>query len=483
MSIVILAFSCIDNNLELQSGDHAGENQLAIANASALTVTPGVVNQIVTYGDKSALFQQLSTTSSFTTGTNRNPNVDFNASTTHQTMDGFGYTLTQGSAYVMMTSLSMSQRSTLLTELFDPTNGIGISFIRIGIGATDLSTSVYTYDDLTSGTDVTMSKFSLTGPDLTYLIPVIKEVLAIAPSIKIIATPWSAPAWMKTNNSLSNGSLKPEYYDAYALYFVKYLQAMQSNGISVYAITPQNEPENCCNNPAMLMTSTEETNFILKLAPAISNAGFATKIIAYDHNCDDTQYPISVLTGSAGQFVDGAAFHLYAGNISALTTVHNATGKNVYFTEQYTGSGGSFLGDLGWHMQNVMIGATNNWAKVALEWNLANDPTYGPHTPGGCTTCLGAVTVGAGTYSRNVAYYIIAHMSKFVRPTAVHVSTASSSSTLFASGFVNSSTDGSSKVLVVYNNGQRDQAFNIKYNGQIAVVTLKKKSVGTYIWY
>lgn len=475
-------FSCTDNAMDTRTANAQSNVELASTTAT-ITTTPGVVNQFVTYGDKSALFQQLPASPAFGSGTNRNPSVELNPAGTQQSIDGFGYTLTQGSAYVMMTSMSTAQRNSLLTELFDPVNGIGVSFIRIGIGATDLSTSVYTYNDLASGTDVTMSKFSLAGPDLTYLIPVLKEILAIAPTIKIIATPWSAPAWMKTNNSLSNGSLKPEYYDAYALYFVKYLQAMQSHSISIYAVTPQNEPEHCCNNPAMLMTSAEQTNFILKLAPAITNAGFSTKIVAYDHNCDDTQYPIDVLTGAAAQYVDGAAFHLYAGNISALTTVHNATGKNVYFTEQYTGAGGSFLGDLGWHMQNVMIGSTNNWSKVALEWNLANDPTYGPHTPGGCTSCLGAVTIGSGTVTRNVAYYIVAHMSKFIRPGATHITTVSGASTLFASAFINNSANGGSKVLVVYNNGQRDQTFNIKYNGQIAVVTLKKKSAATYVWY
>jgi glucosylceramidase len=477
-----MSFACMDTNVDLKQDTGKSSEELNFAAASVIT-TPGVVNQVVTHGDKSALFQTLAATPAFTTGTNRNPNIELVPGSTQQTMDGFGYTLTQASAYVMMNSLTTPQRNGLLTELFDATNGIGVSFLRIGIGATDLSTSVYTYNDLASGTDVTMSQFSLNGPDLTYLIPVLKEIVAIVPSIKIIATPWTAPAWMKTNNSLSNGSLKTEYYDAYALYFVKYLQAMQSHGINIYAVTPQNEPEHCCNNPAMLMTSTEQTNFILKMAPAIQNAGFATKIIAYDHNCDNTQYPINVLNGPAGSYVDGAAFHLYAGNISALTTVHNATGKNVYFTEQYTGAGGSFLGDLGWHMQNVMVGGTNNWAKVALEWNLANDPTYGPHTVGGCDSCLGAVTVGSGTYTRNVAYYIVAHMSKYVRPGATHTTTTSSSSSMFATGFVNSAASGGSKVLVVYNNGQRDQAFNIKYNGQIATVTLKKKSVGTYVWY
>lgn len=232
------------------------------------------------------------------------------------------------------------------------------------------------------------------------------------------------------------------------------------------------------------MTSTEQTNFILKLGPAIQNAGFATKIIAYDHNCDNTAYPIAVLTGPAGPYVDGAAFHLYAGNISAMSTVHNNTGKNVYFTEQYTGSNGNFSGDLGWHMQNVMIGGTNNWAKTALEWNVATNSTYGPYTPGGCTTCLGAFTIASnGSVTRNVSYYIVAHMSKFIRPGALRVTSTSSTTNLVAAGFTNNSANGSAKVLVVYNKRPTNQTFNIKYEGKIITVTLKKNSVGTYIWY
>lgn len=232
------------------------------------------------------------------------------------------------------------------------------------------------------------------------------------------------------------------------------------------------------------MTSTEQTNFILKLGPAIQNAGFATKIIAYDHNCDNTAYPIAVLTGAAAPYVDGAAFHLYAGNISAMSTVHNNTGKNVYFTEQYTGSSGNFSGDLGWHMQNVMIGSTNNWAKTALEWNVATNSTYGPYTPGGCTTCLGAFTIANnGSVARNVSYYIVAHMSKFIRPGALRVTSTSSTTNLVAAGFTNNSANGGSKVLVVYNKRPTNQTFNIKYEGKIVTVTLKKNSVGTYIWY
>jgi glucosylceramidase len=463
--------------------DQTPPDKGASVSANALNTAPGVVNQFVTHGDKSALFKELSTTS-FSAANNNNPTLELNDASTFQTIDGFGYTLTQGSAYVMMTLLNSTQRSTLINELFHPTSGIGISFIRIGIGATDMSSSAYTYNDLPAGqTDVTMSRFSLSGPDLTYVIPVLKEILGVAPSIKIIATPWTAPAWMKTNGSLSGGNLKPEYYDAYALYFVKYFEAMKAHGITIHSITPQNEPEHCCNNPAMLMSASEQTNFILKLAPALSNAGFSPKIIAWDHNCDNTQYPISVLTGAASAYVDGAAFHLYAGDISAMSTVHNSTGKNVYFTEQFTSSSGSFLGDLGWHMRNVMIGSTNNFSKVALEWNLATDSNFGPHTNGGCSTCLGGVTVTNGAYTRNVSFYIVAHMSKYIRPGAVRVQSTSGSRDLSCAGFVNSSVNGGAKVLVVYNNGQRNTTFNIKHQGKIATVTLNKKSAGTYVWH
>lgn len=481
--LFLIAGGCADQAVVQK--DTVDEQQALVSAAATLNTSPGVVNQFVTHGDKSALFQQLAGTPSFTTASNSNATLELNPATTFQSMDGFGYTLTQGSAYVMMTQMTSTQRATLLSEIFHPTNGIGVSFLRIGIGATDLSTAVYTYNDLPSGqTDSNQANFSLSGPDLTHTIPVLKEVLAIVPTMKIIATPWSAPAWMKTNNSLSGGNLKTEYYDSYALYFVKYLQAMKSQGIDIYAVTPQNEPEHCCNNPAMLMTATEQANFILKLGPALQNAGFVTKIIVYDHNCDHPEYPTEVLNGPAGAYADGAAFHLYAGNISAMTTVHNNTGKNVYFTEQFTGSSGSFLGDLGWHMQNVMLGGTNNWAKAALEWNLANNATYGPYTNGGCTTCLGAVTVASnGTVTRNVAYYIVAHMSKFIRPGALRTASTSSSKDLFCAGFVNSTAEGNAKVLVVYNNGQRNLSFNIKYQGKIATVTLNKKSTGTYVWY
>jgi len=221
---------------------------------------------------------------------------------------------------------------------------------------------------------------------------------------------------MKTNGSSIGGSLKTDCYDVYARYFVKYIQEMQAEGITIHAITPQNEPLHGGNNPSMLMTASEQANFIKNyLGPAFQNAGLTTKIVIYDHNCDRPDYPLDILNDpDARKYVDGSAFHLYAGDISALSQVHYAyPDKNVYFTEQWVGGPSNFAGDLQWHIKNLIIGATANWSKVVLEWNLASDPYYNPHTNGGCTSCEGALTIGA-TVIRNVSYYIIAHASKFV---------------------------------------------------------------------
>jgi len=444
---------------------------ISIIKTNAQTVTPWI-----TSGDQTKLLQQQSTVS-FGTNSGSNPStVTVNPSTTYQTMDGFGYTLTEGSCEVI-SGMAATQQNQLLNDLYNPTTGLNASVVRISIGASDLSSSSYSYNE-TSG-DVNMNNFSLNGPDLTYLIPIIKKIQLINPNIKILATPWSAPRWMKTNNSWVGGSLQAQYYTAYAKYFVKYFTAMQAQGISIWGITPQNEPENPNNEPSMLMNSTEQKNFInQQLGPQMAAAGFGNiKIIAFDHNCDNTAYPIDVLNNSS--YVDGAAFHLYLGNISAMSTVRNATNKNVYFTEQYTGSGGSFSGDFGWHMQNVVIGSTNNWAKTVLEWNAANNSGLGPRTPGGCNTCLGAITVNNSTsYTKNVAYYIIGQISKFVKPGAVRISSSSTNGSIVSAGFKN--PDGSVS-LVVYNSGGSN-TIKVVSGSSAFNYTVPASSAVTFTW-
>lgn len=413
---------------------------------------------------------------------NSNINIDIDSTQRFQSVDGFGYTLTGGSAK-LINQMNAADKAALLQELFSVTNetGIKISYLRLSIGASDLDATVFSYDDLAAGqTDETLTHFSMDA-DKTDLIPLLKEIVALNPAIKFIATPWSPPTWMKTNNNSVGGSLKPEYYAAYAHYFIKYIQAMQAEGINITAITPQNEPLHPGNNPSMYMPAEEQAAFIKNnLGPAFQTAGLTTKIIVYDHNCNKPEYPLTILTDAAANaFVDGAAFHLYEGDISALTQVHNAyPNKNLYFTEQYTASTGEFGGDLKWHLKNVIIGSMRNWSKLAMEWNLANDPNFEPHTPGGCTTCKGALTIGGNTVTRNVAYYIIAHASRFVPAGSVRIA----SNINGALNNVAFETPDDKKVLIVENDGNDAVTFNIRFNGMWAATTLAGGSVGTYVW-
>lgn len=449
-------------------------------------VTPPVVTNDVdfwlTKGDQSVLLTKQSGILGFNTTSNTYANIEVNESQKYQTVDGFGYTLTGGSADVI-NQLNASKKNALLQELFGSgENSIGINYIRISIGASDLHSTTFTYDDLPNGnTDLDLAKFSL-DKDKSSVIALLKEILAINPKILILATPWSAPLWMKDESSFKGGKLQTQYYDVYAKYFVKYIQQMKAEGITIDAITPQNEPLNPNNTPSMVMTALEQANFIKNnLGPAFKAAGITTKIITYDHNCDVPDYPKSILADAAAYpFIDGSAFHLYAGDISVLSDVYNAyPSKNVYFTEQWTSSTGSFNGDLKWHLKNVIIGSMRNWSKNALEWNLANNINFGPHTDGGCTECKGALTInGSDSFQRNVAYYVIAHTSKFVPTGSVRIG-SNISGNLQNVAFI---TPSGSKVLIVENDGSGTEFFNIKFKNKWVAMSLDAGSVGTYTW-
>lgn len=427
--------------------------QTGCSKSGSTMVIPPVVPPLVatndmdcwlTKPDQSVLLQKQTGVLSFVTTNNSNINIEVDSSLRYQSIEGFGYTLTGGSAYVI-NQMDAASKSSLLEELFGATaTGIGINYV----------------------------------PDL---IPLLKKILLINPNITILATPWSPPVWVKDNNSFTGGSLVPANYNVYAQYFVKCIQQMKAEGITINAITPQNEPLNPNNTPSLLMTALQQANFIKNgLGPAFQTAGITTKIITYDHNCDQPVYPLTVLNNAqANTFVSGSAFHLYAGDISALSTVHYAfPAKDVYFTEQYTASSGSFEGDLKWHVKNVVIGSIRNWSKNALEWNLANDGSYGPHTNGGCTTCKGALTIAGSAVTRNVAYYVIAHASKFVPFGSVRIA----SSIVGNLQTVAFQTPGNKKVLIAENDGAEVISFNIKYNGKWVVTQLQPDNVATYIW-
>jgi glucosylceramidase len=439
----------------------------------------GDIESWITTGDKKQLLSKSESGLVFTDKTENTSVITVDSTKQYQAIDGFGYALTGGSAWLIHEKLDSAEREELLRELFlTDGNNIGINYLRVSIGASDLDAEVFSYHDKK---DVTLSSFDL-GEDKKHLIPVLKQILTLNPNMKIMGSPWTAPSWMKTNNHPKGGSLKPEFYDAYARYFVKYLQRMEAEGIVLDAITLQNEPENPKNTPSMLMTAEEQALFVKKhLGPAFEKAGLRTKIIVFDHNCDHPEYPITVLNDAeAKKYIDGSAFHLYLGEIEALSKVHDAhPDKSIYFTEQWTSGKGEFAGDLQWHVKNLIVGASRNWSRNVLEWNLAADPEFNPHTgDGGCTLCQGALTIADSVVSRNVSYYIIAHASKFVGPNSLRIESN------IADGLHNVAfiTPSGKKVLIVVNDNNDTKNFAIRYNNKVADASLPPGAVATYIW-
>jgi glucosylceramidase len=436
----------------------------------------------LTTGDKNLLLQPVR--EKITTGLQDGITViNIDTSKTFQTMDGFGFSLTGGSAWLLNEKLSPEKRAEVLKELFT-TEGknIGVSYLRISIGASDLDARVFSYADYSPGKErKDVSGFSL-QEDKKHLIPVLKQILALNPKIKIMGSPWSAPAWMKTNNHVKGGSLKKEFYSEYARYFVQYIQEMKNEGVPIDAITLQNEPENPGNTPSMVMTAEEQADFVKNhLGPAFRQAGITTKIVVFDHNCDHPEYPITVLNDAAAKkYIDGSAFHLYLGEINALSKVYEAhPDKNIYFTEQWTSGEGKFDGDLLWHTRHLVIGAPRNWSRNVLEWNLASDPKFDPHTDdGGCTICQGALTVDSDSVTRNVSYYIIAHASKFVPAGSVRVHSDDSAeipNVVFR-------TPAGKTVMITVNESNSEKKFAIADGKNNFTTSLPKGSVATLVW-
>ena len=407
--------------------------------------------------------------------------IYFNQQIQFQKIEGFGYTLTGGSA-ALLHQLPSQKRDAILQEIFGQgPNALNVNYLRISMGASDLDAAVFSYDDLVAGTvDPDLTKMSI-AKDLERLIPILKEIKAIQPNLKLMATPWSPPVWMKDNGQSKGGHLLPKYYATYAQYFVKYIQLMRAEGLTINAVTIQNEPEHGGNNPSMLMTAEEQTKFIKNhLGPLFKNQGINTEIVIWDHNADNPNYPIQILNDSiAKSYVSAAAFHLYLGHESALSKVYHAhPDKKIYFTEQWTGAKGNFAGDFMWHMEHVVIGTMANWSSLVLEWNLANDPNFGPHTPGGCTECLGAMTIAGSEIKRNVSYYIIGQVAPFVPRGAFRVETKSVNTQIQSIGFVR--PDGK-KVLLALNTG-KECVFTIDFEQKKYNFTLPEKSASTIVW-
>ncbi len=420
--------------------------------------------------------------------------ITVNPNTKYQQMDGFGASMTDSSAYLISTKLTAAQQSSLMTWFFNNSTGIGLDWLRQPMGASDYSAQGnFSYDDMPSGqTDVSLNNFSI-AKDLTYTIPLLKQALAINPNIKVQLLPWSPPAWMKTSGTMNGGNFNDSYYTSLGQYFVKTIQAYQAQGVPIYAIAAQNEPENSAGYPSESFSSGEEATFIGSyLGPALANAGLSPKILGYEHNWNDPSYPEAVLSNSAAyNAMAGTSWHGYTdpSGLPNQTAVQNAyPNKGQWFTEATGFGNGSFSGDLGWAMENLLIGSVRNYAKSVSEWNLALDQNYGPVNNANCTNCRGFVTINTSvspaTITYNVENYAYGHAAKFVTPGAYRVDSNSAAAGAKGVEDVAFQNPNGSMVLIAYNSGGSSATFNVNYapNNTSFAYTLPGGAVATFTW-
>lgn len=433
----------------------------------------------------------------FSTTDNMSPStLKLNPAETYQDIDGFGAAITGSTAYNLL-KMSTADRQAFLKETFSPTEGYGMSYVRIPIGASDFSLSDYTCCD-TPG----IENFALTDEETKYIIPVMKEILAINPAVKVISAPWTAPRWMKVNNltdlqpyeQWTSGQLNPAYYQDYATYFAKWIKAFESEGIKIYGVTPQNEPLNRGNSASMYMTWQEQRDFIKNaLGPKFENEGITTKIYAFDHNynydnvADQKSYPVKIYADAdASKYIAGAAYHNYGGSVTELDNVHAAAPeKELVFTESTAGDwndGSNLQKRLIDDMEQICLGTVNRWCRGSVIWNLMLDSNRGPWRPGGCSTGFGAVDIADDykTITRNSFYYIMAHMSLAAQPDAKRIGTNNyKADGLTYTAFKN--TDGSYG-LALCNSGSSELRFTVDDGNHHFYLTVPANAITTATW-
>jgi glucosylceramidase len=403
----------------------------------------------------------------------------------YQQMDGFGASFTDASAWLVYNKLSPEARDNLMKKLFDKNEGIGISMLRQPMGASDFALNVYSYDDMDKGKkDYDLKSFSI-NHDKAYIIPVLKQALSINKDIKIMASPWSAPGWMKDSNSMITGTLKSDSYSTYANYFVKFIKAYESEGIPIYAITPQNEPYVTPSlYPGMWFDEFENVKFIKKyLGPAFEKNGINAKIICYDHNWDYTQYPETVY-GDPGssKYVAGSAWHWYQGDPDAMSYIHNEfPKKDIWFTEGSGSDGAKPFHDAFMKETKNIIRIPRNWSKSVIWWNVALDENNGPYIPAPKSTCRGMVLINQkdGSVTYNVDYYSMGHVSKFVDSGAYRIYSKSYTDDLESVAFKN--PDGTD-VFVVSNRTTAAKTFKVNCSGKSFKYTIPGEAAITFKW-
>jgi len=439
-------------------------------------------NSYITTDDKSSLLKMQAAIKPANTNSG-DVIIKLDNSQKFQTYIGVGAAITDASAFLINEKLDDKQRNDLMRELFS-NDGLNLSFTRLTIGASDFSQTHYSLNDVPKGqTDVGLKNFNLDAMPKSVL-PIIKAAKQINPQLKIMATPWSAPGWMKTTDSLIGGSLKPEFYQANADYLVKYSQEMRKNGINIDFLSIQNEPHYTgADYPGMLVKHDERAKFVKEnLGPALAKMDNAPKILEWDHNWNEPDEPRKVLEDKdAAKYIDGIGWHCYGGSPDTQGKLHDQfPDKDTYFTEC---SGGEWAKnwstDMQWQSKNLIIETTRNWAKGVLLWNLALDEKFGPHL-GGCGDCRGVVTINSqtGEITRNMEYYVLGHISKFVQIGAKRIASNSGQNDVYNVAFEN--PDGSIAVIMV-NMSKNTQKISLELSQKYYNFEIPKAALQTII--
>ncbi len=464
------------------------------------TITQQKVQTYITTADNTMHFDAISKDLSEDLNTSPEITLTLNPAVRYQEFDGFGAAITGASAYNLM-RMSAAHRAKLLRETFSVSEGMGYSYVRVPIGGSDFnarSNYDYTCCDIKG-----IENFALQSDELDYIIPVLKEILAINPALKVMGTPWSCPLWMKVNdintkeayNKWVGGYLNPDYYQDYATYFVKWIQAFESAGIPITSVTVENEPLNWGNSMSLYMPWDQERDFVkTALGPALRSAGLQTKIICFDHNYnyDDQEeqkrYPLKIYADAdASQYIDGAAYHNYGGSPTELDYIHRqAPTKNLYFTEASIGTWNykDFGQSLVQEMKNTCMATITRWCKAVIVWNFMLDDNGGPHGgAGACATCYGAVDVSSKDYTtltKRSHYYVIGHLSAALRTGSTRIGTTGYLPTN-VSAVASENPDGTYG-LVLFNENETGVTFIVDDNTRHFTITLPAQSITSCVW-
>lgn len=452
--------------------------------AGAPAAGPDAVQVWVSSVDRSRLLARQPDVA-FGAGEPRAERIVVDAGRRYQEMEGFGAAITDASAWLIQERLSAAQRESLLQELFGE-SGLALNLARLTIGASDFSRRHYSLDDRPAGeSDPSLAHFSI-EENRADVLPVVKRALAINPGLLVMASPWSAPGWMKTSGSLVKGSLRPAAYDAFAEYLARYIEAYAAQGVPIFAITLQNEPHfEPKDYPGMRVDAAQRARFIGDhLGPLLAKRHPGVRLLEWDHNWDEPGSPLAVLADPAARrYVAGVAWHCYAGEVGAQARVHDVhPDKETWFTECSSGEWEPLRSEaLVWLARELIIGSTRAWAKGVLFWNLALDENHGPHL-GGCRDCNGVVTIDSrsGAVTRNGDYYALAHASRFVRRGARRIDSGDPLPSLAHVAFRNA--DDGSIAVIVANSADRARRFSVASAGRSFPYELPAKSVATFVW-